>query len=74
MNVFLSLVLYVAIGGLVCSAVINGAAKECGPQKMENKEFVAIALAWPAYIAAAVFVGDQSLVKTKCGKPMGENS
>lgn len=74
MNFFLSLVLYVAIGGLIGSAVIDGVAKECGPQKVENKEFVAIAIAWPAYVAAAVFIGDQSLVKTKCGKPVKAKS
>lgn len=64
MSTFWGLFFYMAIGGVLAAAVFNSESKKCGGAvEMKNKDFVMIAISWPATLTAVIVIKDEYLNK-----------
>lgn len=66
MKSILAAIAYMVIGGLLAAVLINSRAKFCGPTPVKDEELFFIAVAWPAFIAAAVATEDSASSKERC--------
>lgn len=69
MKFFFAALAYMVIGGIFAALIINAQAEKCGPQTVKSVDFVAMAAAWPAIIAAAFSVNEGALEKNSCSNP-----
>lgn len=70
MNVFMGLVFYMVIGGVITSGAFEKHVEDCkGSQPLED-EFFKMAAVWPALVVNAVLIDESDFVRTNtCHKP-----